>query len=104
MEGHIAVGRLTGSSINNQQPYPNPPPPPKFPPTKKLHRLGIEYLKQPTTILEDDTWTRMRQACVGLYKDLLLLEHFAVRFGCGGCLFRDGLQQGSDLPTAARPC
>jgi len=46
-------------------------------------RLGIQYLKQPTTVLEDDAWTRMRGACVALYKDLLLLEHFAVMNYCG---------------------
>ncbi len=48
-------------------------------------RLGIQYLKQPTTVLEDDAWTRMRGACVALYKDLLLLEHFAVMNYCGAC-------------------
>lgn len=52
-------------------------------PAQTLPRLGIEYLKQPTTVLEEDAWTRMRQACVGLYKDLLLLEHFAVSFFWG---------------------
>lgn len=43
----------------------------------------MQYLKQPTTVLEDDAWIKMRRACISLYKDLLLLENFAVMNYCG---------------------
>ena len=46
-------------------------------------KVGIQYLKQPTTVLEDDAWIKMRRACISLYKDLLLLENFAVMNYCG---------------------
>ena len=46
-------------------------------------KMGVQYLKQPTTVLEDDAWIKMRRACISLYKDLLLLENFAVMNYCG---------------------
>jgi hypothetical protein len=46
-------------------------------------KMGLQYLKQPTTVLEDDAWIKMRRACISLYKDLLLLENFAVMNYCG---------------------
>lgn len=33
-------------------------------------------------MLEDDAWIKMRRACISLYKDLLLLENFAVMNYC----------------------
>jgi len=48
-------------------------------------KMGLQYLKQPTTVLEDDAWIKMRRACISLYKDLLLLENFAVMNYCGTC-------------------
>ena len=43
-----------------QHPCTNHPP--------RQCRLGMQYLKQPTTVLEDDAWIKMRRACIALYK------------------------------------
>lgn len=50
---------------------------------RKRLKQGILYMKQPNMVLDDEAWIRMRRACVSLYKDLLLLENFAVMNYCG---------------------
>ncbi len=44
---------------------------------------SYEMLQQPTVVYDKNTWTRLLMACVKFYKDVLMLENFAIMNYCG---------------------
>ena len=44
---------------------------------------GFNMLKDTKIIHDKNTWTRLLMACVKFYKDVLLLENFAIMNYCG---------------------
>ena len=44
---------------------------------------GLTMLNNKTIIQDKKTWTRLLMACVAYYKDILLLENFAIMNYCG---------------------
>jgi len=58
--------------------------------TEKLYRIrksrvweGFSMLKEEGVIHDKNTWTRLLCACVKFYKDVLLLENYAIMNFCG---------------------
>jgi SPX domain len=45
-------------------------------------REGLEIMKQPNSILVNEKWSLLARSCYRLYKDLLLLETFAIMTYC----------------------
>jgi len=44
---------------------------------------AFKMLEDPEVIQDKNTWTRLLMACVKFYKDVLLIENFAIMNYCG---------------------